>query len=340
MKVRIFLFFWGAWFALGLSLVACPAPILTEPSPMDGGVSDAPDARHVPEKMPLASEYTLSSKDSFPEGVAFDPLDGVFYLGSLQHGDITLLTRDGKESLFFDFPPASRATLGLKIDVKRRRLWACVQDKQEKDPKHSVQVFDLQTQKRLHTFSLEAALAGASCNDLTLSSAGIAYVTDPKNPNLYEIDASQSVAKLFLSDPKLKPAIAGLGLNGIAMTPDQKYLIVGMYVPAGLFRIGLQGTKSVEKITLTGASFSTPDGLIFLGQKLYAVNDAKVYQITFSGADFAAGVAKAQLLESGLSTATIAEQQLYIVKSEVQAFVTKGTPKLPFKLLRVDLSGF
>ena len=52
---------------------------------------------------PLAPVYTLSSNDSFPEGVTYDPIDRAFYTGSLQGGTITRVDADGTESSFLHF---------------------------------------------------------------------------------------------------------------------------------------------------------------------------------------------------------------------------------------------
>ena len=51
---------------------------------------------------PLKPEYILSSNDSLPEGVTFDPVNRAFYAGSLEGGTITRIDADGTESIFFE----------------------------------------------------------------------------------------------------------------------------------------------------------------------------------------------------------------------------------------------
>jgi hypothetical protein len=66
--------------------------------------------------VPLSNEYTLSSKNSIPEGVTFDPVDRAFYAGSLQGGTITRVNADGTESIFFD-SEIEQSFTGMKVDA-------------------------------------------------------------------------------------------------------------------------------------------------------------------------------------------------------------------------------
>ena len=72
-------------------------------------------------ELPLADEYILSSKDSFPEGVTFDPVDRAFYVGSLLGSTITRIDADGTESIFLDLDNEVSFT-GMKVDADNRRL--------------------------------------------------------------------------------------------------------------------------------------------------------------------------------------------------------------------------
>ena len=47
---------------------------------------------------PLSDRYELSSRDSVPEGVAFDPQERAFYTTSLQGGGIARIDAAGQES--------------------------------------------------------------------------------------------------------------------------------------------------------------------------------------------------------------------------------------------------
>ena len=59
--------------------------------------SDSSD-RHAVPAAPLLERYALSSADSVPEGIAFDPVERAFYATSLQGGSITRIAADGTET--------------------------------------------------------------------------------------------------------------------------------------------------------------------------------------------------------------------------------------------------
>src|SRR5262245_31853319 len=63
---------------------------------------------------PLLDEYVLSSEDSIPEGVTFDPVEPAFYVSSLNGGGLTRLHADGREDQFA--APSGARVAGIKVD--------------------------------------------------------------------------------------------------------------------------------------------------------------------------------------------------------------------------------
>jgi sugar lactone lactonase YvrE len=300
--------------------------------------SDSNDARETDIPLaPLADRYLLSSPDSVPEGVAYDPEERMFYTTSLQGGGIVRVDAQGKESVFH--AADNRAQLvGTKVDAQRRRLWVCAQKVDGGD--NRVWVFDLASGDLSKEFFLGAVASNGSCNDLALDSAGIAYVTDPANPNLYRLDAATGTAAILVSNPLLADVTgAGLGLNGIALTPDETALIVGKFFPASLLRVSLPDGAIVDPITLTGDTLPSPDGLAVLDGDVYSVANASVSRIRLNQ-DFTAGEVVIADQISGLSTATVAESELYVIKSDVLNFVLMQPLDTPFEIFRIDVDVF
>ena len=313
------------------ALLACIAALTA-------ACSDSNDAKGTGIALtPLADRYELSSPDSVPEGVAYDPEERMFYATSLQGGGIVRVDAEGQESVFH--AADNRAELvGTKVDAQRRRLWVCAQKVDGGD--NRVWVFDLASGELAREFFLGAVAGSGSCNDLVLDSAGIAYVTDPANPNLYRLDAATGSAAILVSDPLLADVTgAGLGLNGIALTPDESALIVARFFPASLLRVSLPDGAAVEPIVLTGDALPSPDGLAVLDGDVYSVSNASVSRIRLNQ-DFNAGeVVNAEQI-SGLSTATVAESALYVIKSDVLNFVLKQPLDTPFEIFRIDVDVF
>jgi sugar lactone lactonase YvrE len=286
---------------------------------------------------PLPERYELSSGDSVPEGVAFDPRERAFYATSLQGGSIVRIDAAGVESIFRAADHRARL-LGTKVDARQRRLWVCAQQVDGID--NRVWVFDLATAQLDMEFLLSALTTNGSCNDLVLDSTGVAYVTDPANPYLYRLDPATRTGSILASDPLFDDITgAGLGLNGIALSPDESALLVGKFIPASLLRVQLPEADRIEPIVLTGDTLPSPDGLAILDGDLYAVSSDHVSRVRLN-ADFTEGNVVTIAQKSGLSTATVAESELYVIKSEVVNFVLNRPLETPFEIFRVDSGAF
>ena len=287
----------------------------------------------------LAAEYVVQGEDLCPEGIAFDPRTRSFLLSSLKKPLITRIGHDGKQETLVTIVPSEVTTVGIKVDSARRRLWACSRVLKQPTAEYSVLAFDLDTGRQTHSFPLDKALKGASCNDLAVDEGGTVYVTDSTNPHIYRVRPDETDAELFATHKKFEGGLPGLRLNGVAVTADGSYLLAGMFATGELFRVTIKTPTEVKQVTLTG-SFSMPDGLALLDGKLYGVTTSRVHRVSFTGADLLAGTVRSIDLVSGLSTATVAEGSLYVVKSKVVACISGAKPKLPFKILRVGLDGF
>ena len=228
--------------------------------------------------------------------------------------------------------------LGAKVDSDNRRLWVCAQGVDGLD--NRVWVFDLASAELVLEFFLGALTTDGSCNDLTLDEAGIAYVTDPTNPYIYSLDPESESSRILATDPLFVDlTTAGLGLNGIVLTADGSALIVAKFFSAELLRVSLPDGDSITLLNLSGDALPAPDGLAELNGDIYAVSNSAVSRIQLnedaSGGDV---VVAAQI--SGLSTATVAEGALYVIKSEVTNFFLMGTLDTPFEFFQVDLDAF
>lgn len=290
-------------------------------------------------------EYTLQSPMSVPEGVAFDSKTGRFFATGLFSGAVTQIDANtGEERPFYSPAGPPQQLSGAKVDVERRRLWVCASEIQRMWG--GVHVFDVDSGALLGTFDL--AHQGI-CNDVALDADGVAYVTDSFQPVIYRVDLRDRSAGEFIRDPKMTGPVGRIGLNGIAVTPDDNYLIGGFSSPSKLFVLPRAGGE-VHEISLSGDPFSVDDdpnltgadGIVFLGRKLYVVNNGAVQEVTFTGSDWRAGQVRNHVVgEPGLSTATVAGGELYVIKSEVLRMMhLRQPPRLPFKIYRVPRDAF
>jgi sugar lactone lactonase YvrE len=325
---------WYGALAMGMALLA-PACGDDDPAPSGPGAGGGIDAgggaggSSSQPTQPLLDEYVLSSDDSVPEGVTFDPVERAFYVGSLAGRGLTKIEADGSESSFG--PSDIGTTVGLKVDAANRRLWACGGNR--------LLALALEDGELLATFPLDAASPGAGCNDVTVDSSGRAYATDSNQPNIYSVAIEDAAATIFATDPLFEATF--LGLNGIEVTEDGEVLFAVMFAAGRLLRISMSDPSEVSEVELSGGAFGGPDGLVVLDGAVYAVSNSDVKKVTFADGDLRAGtVTSAPYPEGGLSTGTAAEGSLYAVKSETVAFITGGDLNLPFKIVRFAPEAF
>ncbi len=286
---------------------------------------------------PLLDEYPLDGDDMFPEGVAFDPTQAAFFVGSLTDAGITRVDADGTPSVFVASGPELRACAGMKIDDAARRLWVCGSDDADSS---RVYVYSLEDASLIESFDLSVLVDTASCNDLALDEAGVAYVTDPPSSAIHRL-AIGGEAAVWATDPQFDPELMDLGLNGIAVTPDGTAVIVTKFISKRLLRVAIDDPTQIVEVDLGGEAFAGgsliagPDGIVFAGDLLYVVFDDVVAQVVPNADWTAADVSILTPPTTGLSTATVAQGEVYAVKSEVTAFALGSAPDLPFRIVRV-----
>lgn len=284
--------------------------------------------------------YPLSSPMSLPEGVAFDAKTRRFFATGLMGGQITQIdAATGVETVFHASEGEPVQYSGAKVDEQRRRLWVCTSD--IRGPRGGVDLFDVDTGALIRHFELSR---GGICNDVCLDDDGVAYVTDSFLPVIYRVDAADGSAGEFIRDAQMAAPMGQFGLNGIVVTPDGRHIIGGFTSPSKLFIASRTEPSGVREIALSGDPFAVPgdpnftgaDGIVFIGEELYVVHDGGVQQITFTASGYAAGTVKSALApERGLTTATVVDGELYVIKAEVlRSMHMRQPPNLPFKIYK------
>lgn len=290
---------------------------------------------------PLLDTYDLDGDDLYPEGIAWDPQTRSFYVGSLEHGTVTRVNADSSQSLLAEPANAGWSTLGMKIDAEARRLYACASPP-EADGEGEVWIYDLDGCGLIEQVALGDAAAGARCNDLALDPDGAALVTDPSQGIVYRVMSGQA-PEVWAQDPLLDPeGPLPLGLNGIAVTPDEAYVIAANLAAQRLVRIDRADPTSVVEIALTGDPLPQgTDGLVFGGTDdvLHVVFDTEVKRVALAAAYTTGDVTTILVpgFDSGLTTATVAEGEIYITEGSAVARAFAQPPDLPFQIVRLPV---
>ncbi|HMW00359.1 MAG TPA: SMP-30/gluconolactonase/LRE family protein [Acidobacteriota bacterium] len=215
--------------------------------------------------------FTIGEKDLIPEGITWDPVDRVYFVGSIYKRKILKIDQAGKAT---EFVPSGQdglgPVIGLKVDPKRRWLWACsAYEKRGDAPLREdggIFKYDLRTGKLLQKYLLKNQPVAHFLNDLALDAQGGAFVTDSETGSVYVIRPGKNELELFVQSPEL------IYPNGLALTPDGNQLFVAQY--DGIILVDVV-TKKLSRLThpetVTVAGI---DGLSLNHRSLIAVQNS------------------------------------------------------------------
>lgn len=276
----------------------------------------------------------LPGEALFPEGIAYDAATGIFYVGSasqgtilqgdLDSGEVTTLVSGGERAPF--------TTLGLKVDGQQR-LWVAGGSGGE------IYAYDVETGEEVVTLTTPVA-ESSFLNDLVVSAAGDVYVTDSSRPVLFKVASAAEGIESWLDFRGTAFAYTdGTNANGIAITPDDKYLLVVQMDAGRLYRIEV-ATKDVSEIDLGGETLSGADGLVLDGQSLYVVlQPSHEVAVVTLAQDYASGTVVTRMRDPSFqapATAALVDESLLVVNTQFDRL--QGDPELPFTVSQVPLS--
>ena len=282
--------------------------------------------------------YTFPQGDVvYPEGIALHAGNGDFFVGSTNGGAVY---RGNAWRGNRQIQPFLAAGSDGRTDVRGMKVNPQGQLFMAGGPTGTMWMYDAVTGRLLSSF--RNGVEGSVVNDVAIAPDGAAYFTDSSVPNLYRIKAdAQGIYRFeFWLDLRNTPIqyTQGFNLNGIAATPDGKYLITVQSNTGKLFRIATD-SREVTEITLAGGDRMTAaDGLLLDGQTLYvARNSLNLLVMLRLAPDFASGQQIGSFTDPSLTfSTTIAKSgdRLLVVNSQ---FNRRGTnnPQLPFTVSSV-----
>jgi hypothetical protein len=304
---------------------------------------------------------SLQGEKLFPEGIIALPNNDLL-VGGFGDGSIQRINASNQVS-YFSKPGENGMVIavGMALDRQHNRLWVANFNfsTESGKPGSNFKVFDYTTAKLLKTIP-EKFIEGAFFNEVVLDPKGRVYVSNTFGPNLYTATFESANAEVFVQNELLKNPSPDqpFGLNGLTITPDNRYLIASVMnrtIKGGgrLVRISL-ASKEVSPVALpedeNTKSFSGSDGMFFHNGKLLMVNVYSQSGAIFSAA-FNADYSKASLsIHSQFQAAydrptasAIRNGKLYTVNSQLNHIIDdkdgklNTPPVLPFKIVGVPL---
>ena len=282
----------------------------------------------------LPASYVLPGESVFPEGVAYNPASGKFYVGSTTDGTLYEGDLANSETTVFSEGGADGRTtaIGMKVD-SNGRLWVAGGGTGQ------MFVYDTADGSLVASYTTPE-VEQTFINDVTLTPDGSAYFTDSFRPVLFKIsgtEGGEAEAWLDFTGTVLQYG-EGFNSNGIAATPDGRYLLT-VHSPSGnLFRIDT-GSREVVQIDVGEAELTAGDGILLIGDTLYVSRNSigEIVPVTMS-ADYSTGTAGAAITDPSLifpTTIAQADDSLLVVNSQFNN--REGTPQLPFTVSRIPL---
>ena len=201
--------------------------------------------------------FTLDQPDLLTEGIAFDSQTGNFFISSIHKRKVVEYESTGEQHDFIkEKQDGIWGVFGLKVDSKRRLLYACAATIEQSEGidssqlgKSGIFIYNLDNAQLVIKVLLDNKnqhLLG----DLTIDPEGNIYTTDSKANVIYKLLAGVNKLEKFYTSNDF------LSLQGLTISSDGRYLFVADY-STGVHRIDIT-TK--EKILI-----GSPNDLMFLG---------------------------------------------------------------------------
>lgn len=235
--------------------------------------------------------FSLPERDLIPEGMAYDPVEEAFYIGSLQKCKII---RVDKNQRITDFTAERQdgmlRVLGMRVDTERRILWVASaygfirpDIPEELLGSTGVFKFNLQTGELIKKYMLPQE-EGHYLNDLTIHPNGDVYITDWRIYGVYKISAETDVLEKFIDMPR-QP-------NGIDLSDDGGRLFIA---GDGMSVVDL-ATGEFRELAYPVNMFVSGDGCYFYKNSLIAVQNNKVTRFHLNDAQDE--IIRAEMLEA------------------------------------------
>ena len=227
---------------------------------------------------PRPSSYVVPGAAVFPEGVAFQPSTGAFFVSST--GDGTIFRGHVSEPMTQIFLAGGQdgRTTAIGLEVDDTRLYVA----------GGATGADLRLRHRDRGRCSRRSRPGPAGSSTTSRRRSRLMPSSPtrRGRSLWRISADLTTVEPWLNLTGTPAAYTpGFNLNGIVATPDGKYLIVAKSNTSQLFRIDLE-TKEVVEITTDEPTGG--DGLQLQGHTLYAIAGGAIVEVRLSG-DYSSG---------------------------------------------------
>jgi sugar lactone lactonase YvrE len=227
------------------------------------------DSARAPQAPTSVLKFTIAEHDLYPENIAYDPVTGDYFLGSMSRSRILRIRRDGSYEDFVSRPdPDLLSSIGMKVDPKRRFLWVCTgrfslfRDYDSAPAKTGVLLFSIDDGSLIRKWLMPQESDYHIFNDLTLAPNGDAYATTTLMGKIYRISPESDDLVLV---HQLQP---GRHNNGLDFDSSGQFLFVA--IDRSIYRLEL-ANGSLVRIAAGQDEDLGADGIYFHDGSLVVV---------------------------------------------------------------------
>ena len=212
--------------------------------------------------------FTVSEKELFPEGLAYDPAKHVFYMGSMYHRKIVRITEKGEVSDLVKTDPDHLQPIGgVHVDPADHSVWAA----SDPDDAHGSELYHFDAQGKLLERYSPPGQGHHDLNDLVLYRNSAIYVTDTDAKLTYRFDRkTHEFTPLNLPRPQLFP-------NGITLSDDATRLYIADWL--GVIMVDMRDNSAREVRPGEHNTLCGIDGLYWYKNSLIGVQSTGSFRV-------------------------------------------------------------
>ena len=173
-------------------------------------------------------------------------------------------------------------------------------------------------------------------NDVTIGNDGTAYMTNSYYPTVYRYTGGDSLEAWLELDSTIINYEAGFNLNGIAISPDGRFLLTVQTNTGNVYRIAT-ADKSVTEVNVGTASLEFADGIDLVDNTLFVARNRalEVVELEMS-ADYSTGVITRVSQGAFLFPTAVAAtaDSVLVMNAQLDKRAPGLTPSLPFQIVK------
>lgn len=210
--------------------------------------------------------FTLAGqRDLVPEGIAYDPVDDVFYVSGIHRRNVLRVTRAGAATEFVkEAQDGMYGGLGVKVDAQRRLLWVIstttkeMRGFREGADRSMLAAYSLPDGRLVKKIDTQPAML----NDLTLLRDGSLFATDMGRHKVVRLTPDAGALEIWAEDFQFP--------NGLTISDDERTLYVADFRGVTAVNVADKSRQLIATNTFTGGI----DGLSWHRESLIAIQNA------------------------------------------------------------------